>query len=318
MHQPPDDSAQRCQEDAALRKPLAALGRAPCLALLTAASLTVLGCRTAEPPVTAAGPAATRLTPPAAAAEPKEAGKLITIFCGAAGRPPIEEVADAFEKQHDCVVARAYGGSGTVLSQMIIGETGDVYIPGSDDFMDIAEGKGVILPGSRKIVCYLVPGICVQKGNPKGIRTLDDLTKPGIKVGIGNPKAVCLGDIALRIFDEAGIADKVEPNILTHADSCGQVATLLKLKKVDAVIGWDVFTSWAPDQIDFIAVPEKLAHRRSIPAAVARFTKNQALAQEFVDFIADSEQSRTSFRKHGYTVEKPKQASEASPRGGTG
>jgi molybdate transport system substrate-binding protein len=297
---------------------VAAFGRGSCLALLMTASLAVLGCKKAEPPVTAAGPVATRPTPPAPAAEPKEAGKLITIFCGAAGRPPIEEVADAFEKQHGCVVARAYGGSGTVLSQMIIGETGDVYIPGSDDFMDIAEGKGVLVPGSRKIVCYLVPGICVQKGNPKDIRTLDDLTKPGIKVGIGNPKAVCLGDIALKIFNEAGIADKVEPNILTHADSCGQVATLLKLKKVDAVIGWDVFTSWAPDQIDFIPVPEKLAHRRNIPAAVAKFTKNQALAQEFVDFIADSEESHAIFRRHGYTVEKPEQASEAARRGGTG
>ncbi len=234
--------------------------------------------------------------------EPKEESRLLTIFCGAAGRPAIEEVASAFEKENSVVVARAYSGSGTVLSQMIIGETGDVYIPGSDDFMDIAEEKGVIVEGTRKIVCYLVPGIAVQKGNPKGIESLDDLTKPGVKVGIGNPEAVCLGDIALKIFDQAGITEKVEPNIVTHAESCGQVANLLKLQEVDAVIGWDVFASWAPDQIDFVPIPEELARPRNMPAAVARFTKNPDLARKFVDFISESDVSREAFRKHGYTV----------------
>lgn len=262
----------------------------------------VCGCKQPQQPAPTAQPPVPQSPQPAAREESKDESKLISIFCGAAGRPAIEEVANAFEKEHGVVVARAYSGSGTVLSQMIIGETGDVYIPGSDDFMDIAEDKAVIVEDTRKIVCYLVPGIAVQKGNPKGIRSLDDLTKPGIKVGIGNPKAVCLGDIALKIFDQAGITGKVEPNIVTHADSCGQVANLLKLGEVDAAIGWDVFASWAPDQIDFVAIPEELARPRNVPAAVAKFTRNPELAREFVDFIAESEVSREAFKRHGYTV----------------
>ena len=266
------------------------------------ASLAVLGCKqpqSAVPPVVSS-PARGQERPPAE--QPKEQPRLVTIFCGAAGRPAIEEVANAFEKEYGVVVARAYGGSGTVLSQMIIGETGDVYVPGSDDFMEIAEGKGVIIEGTRKTVCYLVPGIAVQKGNPKGISSLQDLTEPGIRVGIGNPEAVCLGAIAANIFEEAGVADAIRPNVVTHAGSCGQVATLLKLKEVDAVIGWDVFAHWAPEEIEFVPIPEELARPRHIPAAVVKFSQNQQLARQFVDFISESEASQEIFSKHGYAV----------------
>ncbi|MFQ6098444.1 MAG: molybdate ABC transporter substrate-binding protein [Armatimonadota bacterium] len=280
-------------------------------AVLVAAALAVAvsilwGCRRSEPVVPAVAPAPSSSSVRAAPAQaPDDEGKLVTIFCGAAGRPPIEEVADAFEREHGVVVARAYGGSGTVLSQMIIGETGDVYIPGSDDFMDIAAEKGVIVEGTRRLICYLVPCIGVQRGNPKGIESLEDLTKPGIRVGIGNPRAVCLGDIAMKIFDAAGIRKEVKPNIVTHADSCGQIASLLKLRQVDAVIGWDVFENWAPGQIEAIPIPRELARERHIPAAVVKFTHNRALAQKFVDFISGSEESREIFERHGYTVREP-------------
>ena len=282
------------------------LGLATCL--LGLVSLWVCGCKSAVP-TEESGPAAVTRAKATGNAEKgaelttKAQPQMLLVFCGSAGKPGIDDVAAAFEKDHPGVtVARSYGGSGTVLSQMIVGETGDVYIPGSDDFMDKAEKKAMVLPGTRKIVCYLVPVIAVQKGNPKGIKTLDDFAKPGVKVGIGAPKTVCLGDIAMEVFQKAKVTEKVTPNIVTHADSCGTVETLLKLKHVDAAIGWDVFAASSPKDIDIIQLPAGLTKMRSIPAAVAKYTKNRALAEEFVKFIAESDVSHQAFKKHGFTV----------------
>lgn len=229
----------------------------------------------------------------------------LLVFAGAAGKPPIEELAKLYEKKYGVKVECTFGGSGTLLSQMILAKRGDVYIPGSDDFMDTAEKKGAVEKGKRKLICYLMASICVQKGNPKGIRRLEDLAKPGIRVGIAQPEAVCLGDVALEVFRLTGLREKIWPNIVTQAASCEQTATILKLKQVDAVIGWDVFAHWYPEDIEILPLPKVAQRWRYIPAAVTKFASNKAEAQRFVNFVC-SQTGKAVFKKYGYTIQLPK------------
>lgn len=232
------------------------------------------------------------------------ASTTVKVFAGAASKPPLEELAKLYEKKTGVKVELTFGGSGTMLSQMIMAKAGDVYVPGSDDFMDKAEAKEVVAKGKRQVAAYLIPTIGVQKGNPKGIKSLEDLARPGIMVGVGVPEAVCLGDIAVEVFKETGLTEKVAPNIVTHANSCEQVAAILRMKQVDAVIGWDVFASWAPKEIETIPLPPKLRKYRYIPAAVTKFAEDPAAAQRFVDFIC-SRTGKAVFKKQGYTMEVP-------------
>ena len=179
----------------------------------------------------------------------------LAILAGSASKPPLDELARAFESQHGVKVDVTYGGSGTVLSQMILARTGDLYIPGSQDFMDTAESKSAVDPSTRKIIAYLMPAIAVPKGNPKNIQSLEDLARPGLRVGIGNPESVCVGLYAMEIFAKAGVTAKVTPNIVVQTKSCDDTATILALGQVDAVIGWDVFDDWQPDKITVIPLP---------------------------------------------------------------
>ncbi len=43
------------------------------------------------------------------------------------------------------------------------------------------------------LIFPVVLTIIVQKGNPKNIISLEDLTRPIISVGIADPEAVCIG-----------------------------------------------------------------------------------------------------------------------------
>jgi len=230
----------------------------------------------------------------------------LMVFVGSASKPPMRECEKVYEKLHpDTVLDMTFGGSGTLLNQMVLEEVGDIYMPGSDDYMDKAEKQKATLPATRKIVAYLVPMICVQHGNPKHIRSLNDLARPGVTVGLAKPAAVCLGDVAEQILSSAGLLDAVRKNVLTYAASCEQTQQLVQLGEVDAIIGWDSFKAWAPDRIDLVPIPEKYLRVRNVPAAVSPFSKQQKAAIQFIEFLT-SKQGQAIFAKHGYAVKPPK------------
>ncbi len=229
-------------------------------------------------------------------------GKEISVFAGSASKPPLDEAAGLFGEKSGIKVYLTYGGSGAVLSQMKLSQTGDVYIPGSPDYLAKAQKDNVIDPSSTKIITYLIPTITVQHRNPKNIQTLSDLAKPGITVGIGNPTSVCVGLYAIEILDYNHFLTDVYKNVITQADSCEKTATLISLKSVDAVMGWDVFHAWNPNDADSIYLkPEQLPRIAYIPAAVSTFSKDKATAEAFIDFLS-SQIGQDIFKKWGYNV----------------
>ena len=225
--------------------------------------------------------------------------KSITIFCGSASKPAMEEAAQVFEEETGITVYLNFSGSGTMLAQMKVSESGDLYIPGSPDYMGMAEKDGVVEPDTVVIISYLVPAILVQAGNPLNLQKLADLASPGIEVGIGNPEAVCVGLYAYEILEYNDLLESVKPNIVTHAESCSKTATLVALKSVDAIIGWRVFSEWH-DTIDVVYLePEQIPRLSYIPGAVSTYAKDKESAGEFLEFLT-STRGQDIFKKHGY------------------
>jgi molybdate transport system substrate-binding protein len=244
------------------------------------------------------------------------------IFAGAASQPPTTEAARAFEARTGIKVDVTFGGSGYVLSQMILGKKGDLYFPGSSDYMEAAKKKGVVFPETEKIVVYLVPAINVQKGNPKRIKTLKDLTRPGLKVAIANPEGVCVGLYAVEIIEtHLTSAEKanLKRNLINYTESCEKTATAISLKMADAVIGWRVFQHWDPERIETIPLkPSEVLRIGYIPIAVSRFTSNRETAQKFVDFLLSPE-GVAIFKKYHYFMSPQEAAAwitQSKPVGG--
>ena len=241
----------------------------------------------------------------------------ITAFCGSASKPVLEEAAESFYKETGIRVDLNLGGSGTMLSQMKLSRRGDVYIPGSPDYMIKAIRQGLVDPDSVAILAYLIIAIDVQHGNPKNIQTLTDLTRPGIRVAIGNPEAVCVGLYAAEMLERNGLLHQVQKNIVTHAHSCEATASLLALKKVDAVIGWDVFSKWNPEEIDTVLLrPHEIPRIAYIPAAISTYSRDKKSAQSFINFLI-SPQGQKIFAKWGY-IATEKEARMFAPKAAIG
>jgi molybdate transport system substrate-binding protein len=176
----------------------------------------------------------------------------LLVYAGSASQPPAEEAVKAFEEETGIRVDVVFGGSGTVLSQMKLAKQGDLYFPGSSDFMIKAKRDGDVFPETETIIVYLVSAINVQKGNPHNIHSLKDLTRPGLRVAIANPESVCVGTYAVEIVEQNFTPEEkaaFKANLANYTGSCSKTATAISLKQADAVIGWRVFEHWDPERL---------------------------------------------------------------------
>jgi molybdate transport system substrate-binding protein len=225
------------------------------------------------------------------------------IFVGAGIRPPVAELAELFARENNVDVVPDYAGSEILLSKIKLARTGDIYMPGDKHYVDQAAEAGMIL--SQQPVCYFVPTILVQKGNPKGIAGLTDLVKPGIKLGLGDEKACAIGRKCKEIFSKNNIArEDIEQNLQFQSMTVNELGIQIQTKRLDAVIVWDAVAKYYAGHGDEVPIPNEKNVISTVGAGVLKFTRNHELAGQFIE-LARSERGRAIFQRHGYRVEPP-------------
>lgn len=224
----------------------------------------------------------------------------LLVCCGAANRPPIEEIATLFEKETGIAVETVFGSSGALLAQLELTGRGDVYIPASPDYLAIGERKGLLLPEPHRIAAYLVPAILTPAGNPASIRCLADLARPGVRVAIGNPETVCPGLFAVEIFERSGLLPAVMSNVVAFATSCPKLANLAVLARVDAILGWRVVEKWNPEELSCVLIePRHIPRLAYVPVAVPASARHVDTSRRFAEFVVSSA-GQAVYEKHGY------------------
>ncbi len=227
----------------------------------------------------------------------------VSVFAAAGAKVAIDESAQRFQEQHGTQIEASYGGGGEVLTRMVVTETGDVFIAPEQEFMKSAVEQGAVDPNTIETLAYMIPVLAVQKGNPKQITALTDLAKPGIRIAIARPEVTLVGKYAREIFQQTGLADEIEKNIVTEAARPDLLVTWLTMGNVDAVITWHFYQSLAPGDIEVVRLPpEQLTGIGEMQAAVSTHSTNRDLAESFVDFLASVE-GKAAFDEHGYIVD---------------
>ena len=238
---------------------------------------------------------------PADKTEPASAELL--LYCGAGLRPVADDLVSIFESTHQAKVAVDYSGSEVLLSKIRVVHKGDLYMPGERHYIEQAAHENMIL--SQTPVCYFVPTILVQKGNPRNIRSLKDLTGPGVKIGLGNPQACAVGRTTRQVLDKNGISwGDIEKNVAFQSLTVNELGLQIQAGALDAVIVWDAVAKYYQSYGEEVAIPMRENVISAVDIGVLSFSRNRSMAEEFARFAA-SEQGKTIFRKHRYTVELP-------------
>jgi molybdate transport system substrate-binding protein len=255
------------------------------IALVIAVVFVLFGCKAEKPEETESAP------------------NELLLYCGAGIRPPVQEIAEAFEREHGVKVITDYAGSEVLLSKIKLARKGDLYMPGDKHYIEQAAQEKMIL--SEQSVCYFVPTILVQKDNPQNIQSLPGLLADGVKLGVGDPKACAIGRKTKQIFAKNKIPwEDVEKNVAFQSLTVNELGMQIQAGSLDAVIVWDAIARYYSQYGTELPIPVEENVISTVNIGVLSFTKNRSLAEQFVKFTA-SQSGQDIFKQHNYRTEPP-------------
>ena len=216
-------------------------------------------------------------------------GKL-TVLAAASLTDVFDQLATPFEEEHDADVTFSFGSSTDLAEQVADGAPGDVLATADETSMGIAEDAGVT--GDVQTFATNVLTIVVPKGNPAGIKGLDDLDGT---TWVRCADEVPCGKVALAVLDDNGIT--AEPASLEEDVR----ATLDKVisGEADAGLVYATDAVAAGDDVEAIAIPGADKELTSYFAATLDQSGDSALAADWVSWIT-SEQGQSILRDAGF------------------
>lgn len=231
----------------------------------------------------------------------EEATKSIMVGAGAGLKPALDPIGEKFTEKTGVKVEYSYLCSAMVLTNMQLTKTGDAMVPGSQHYMDIAIEKGVIDKDSVTSAGYMIPVICVQKGNPHNITKLEDLANPGLKVGVGEVEALAVGRLTDKMLKEQGLFEAISKNVVLTGGSASKLVLPLAMKNLDAEINWMATCKAFADKVDIIKIdPQKLKYSVA-PVGMTTYTKNKEATKKYLEFVG-SEEGQEIFAKFGFAA----------------
>ncbi len=230
-----------------------------------------------------------------------ETKQVIHVLSGAGLIKPMDELKTAFEKKHQVKIVTHYGGAGELMGQLAIGQPGDVFIPGASKYIEDASKNGWIKKKTVRDIVKHIPVIAVAYGNPKRIRTLEDLAQPGMTIALGDPKACAIGRLANAIFLKNSLKDKLAPCVKVSAPTVNQLLLYVTLWQADAAIIWEDMASWSKSRqkLSVIGIPDEKNIEKTISTAVIARSRNPEFAQKFNTFV-DSDAGHRIWSKWGF------------------
>jgi sulfate/thiosulfate transport system substrate-binding protein len=247
-------------------------------------------------------------------------GERLTLVAYSTPREAYEALIPAFQKTEagkGVTFSRSYGASGDQSRAVANGLAADVVALSLAPDMDKLVDAGMVArdwdAGQYKgMVTDSVVVLVTREGNPKQIRTWDDLVKPGVEVITPNPFSsggarwnvmaaygaqIELGrtheqavDYLQRLFQNVPVQDKsAREAIQTFVGGKGDVMIAYENEAINAQQKHQAIDYVIPDQTILI----------ENPIAVATKSRNQEAANAFVDFVR-SPAGQEIFAKKGY------------------
>ena len=137
-----------------------------------------------------------------------------------------DKIGAQFEKANPGVkVTFNYDGSSTLATSIVHGAPADVFASAAPENMKTVTDEN-LTSGTPETFTSNKAEIMVETGNPKTIKSVNDLAEPDLKVVVCAPDVPC-GALAQDIFKKAGVA--VKP--ASEETSVGGVVTKMTLAK---------------------------------------------------------------------------------------
>ena len=206
----------------------------------------------------------------------------VVVFAAASLKPTFTELAKEFEAAHDGVkVVLSFGGSDSLAAQITQGAPVDVFASANTATMDTVVKRSEATAPSNFAKNSLQ--IAVPPGNPKGVESLADVTRPGLKLALCATTVPC-GSAAAKAFAAAGL----DAHPVTLDQDVTSVLTKVELGEVDAGLVYRTDVKAASGKVGGVDFPEASSAINVYPIAQVTTGKNAQEGRAFVAFVLSS------------------------------
>ena len=202
----------------------------------------------------------------------------LTIFAASSLQPAFDKIGQKAISQRITTPTFNYAGTQTLTAQLLQGGPGDVFASADTAHMTTVDSAG-LLSGPSRIFAHNKLEIAVASGNPKGIRSLADLSRSGLVVVLADP-SVPAGKYGQQALSKANVVVKPASLELQVTGVLNKVA----LGEADAGIVYvsDIVTS---GKVDGVPIPDEQNIIADYPIAALKSTQNQAVANAFINLV---------------------------------
>ena len=204
----------------------------------------------------------------------------LEVYAASSLAMPFTEAGVVFEKEHPGVKVQFNLGASSDLARFVQeGAPADVFASADVANMDKVESQD-LLDSASVIFATNYLEIIVEKGNPLGISSLEDLSNPDLIFVTTNPD-VPIGQYTAEVLNRAGVSvtpDSFESNVK---------GIMLKVAsgEADAGIVYHSEVIAADGQVEGIKIPTEFNIVAKYPIGIIKNSENKKHAQEFIDFL---------------------------------
>ena len=265
-------------------------------ALLIAAAM-VLGLAACAAPATEETAAPEETVPEA---EPVE----LIVFAAASMTETMNQIAEMYKTlAPNVTLTYNFDPSGTLMTQIQEGAECDLFISAGQKQMnqlDITADPEVntdkldfVLEGTRVNLLENRVTLCVPEGNPKGIKSFDDLAEKlkagSVLMAMGNSD-VPVGQYTQKILAFYGLDEEklAKDGVITYGTNVKEVTTQVTEASVDCGVVYctDAFSAGLTP-VDYAT--KEMCGQVIYPAAVLNISGNQEAAKEFLAYLRTDE-----------------------------
>ena len=272
-------------------------------ALLIAAAMVLSLTACAAPAADEPAPATEETAAPEETVPEAEPVELI-VFAAASMTETMNQIAELYKaKAPNVTLTYNFDSSGTLKTQIQEGAECDLFISAGQKQMnqlDITADPEVntdkldfVLEGTRINLLENRVTLCVPEGNPKGIKSFDDLAdklKEGsVLMAMGNSD-VPVGQYTQKILAFYGLDEEklAKDGVITYGTNVKEVTTQVTEASVDCGVVYctDAFSAGLTP-VDYAT--KEMCGQVIYPAAVLNVSKNQEAAKEFLAYLQTDE-----------------------------
>jgi molybdate transport system substrate-binding protein len=218
----------------------------------------------------------------------------------------------AFEQANNCHLIINSDSSSALYTQITSGSPCDVFMSADQKWTKQLNNSGLLYGNSYVNFTTNSLEVILAAGNPKGITSLADMTKPGVKVVLADPSIPSgsyTNTTCYKIDQTWGKASNaayitngsyvnfnatLHQNIVSYQLTVEQVvgAVSLDVGTADAGIVFVSDAVWGnmtSAQVQFMPIPADVNTRGTYGIAVVGQTTQSALAQKFMDYWSSTQ-----------------------------